>query len=61
MFCRFETIINVTMVLERSAGVRDMTADQATPGALIVVGSSRVERLHPNGTFELLVGQETTG
>ena len=51
----------MTMVLERSVDMRDMTADQTTPGALIVVSSSRVERLHPNGTFELLVGQETTG
>ena len=49
------------MVLERSVDMRDMTADQTTPGALIVVGSARVERLHPNGTFELLVGQEITG
>ena len=51
----------MTTVIQRSVEMRDIIADQTTPGAVIIVSTTKVERFNSDGTFETLAGQDTDG
>ena len=46
----------MTMVLQHTSGVSDIIEDQTTPDAVIFVDNYRVNRLHANGSIEIIAG-----
>ena len=44
------------MVLQHTSGVSDIIEDQTTPDAVIFVDNYRVNRLHANGSIEIIAG-----